>query len=83
MLCILNGRSIYVLQGSIFTYLLQSLQNVKGFICENAVVKDGEFTKISTNAYLSAGMTVLFYVMVLAICFIHGNVFVNQIEKRA
>lgn len=42
----------------------------KGFIRENIVVKDGKQAEISTGAYVSFGMTAMFYVMVLAICFI-------------
>lgn len=50
-------------------------RSVRNFVRENAVVKDGEFAEISTGAYIAAGMTVLFYVMVLAICFIPSILF--------
>ena len=50
-------------------------RSVRGFVRENAVVKNGESVEISTGAYISAGMTVLFYVMVLAICFIPSILF--------
>lgn len=42
----------------------------KSFIKENVVVKDGKQAEIPTGAYVSFGMTAMFYVMVLAICFI-------------
>lgn len=42
----------------------------KSFIKENVVIKDGKQAEISTGAYVSFGMTAMFYVMVLAICFI-------------
>lgn len=50
-------------------------RSVRSFVRESAVVKDGEFAEISTGAYISAGMTVLFYVMVLAICLIPSILF--------
>lgn len=42
----------------------------KSFIKENIVVKDGKQAEIPTGAYVSFGMTAMFYVMVLAVCFI-------------
>ncbi len=50
-------------------------RSVRSFVRENAVVKNGEYAEISTGAYISAGMTVLFYVMVLAICLIPSILF--------
>lgn len=50
-------------------------RSVRSFVRENAVVKDGASAEISTGAYVSLGMTVLFYVMVLAICFIPSILF--------
>ena len=50
-------------------------RSVRSFVRENAVVKDGKCAEISTGAYISAGMTVLFYVMVLAICLIPSILF--------
>lgn len=50
-------------------------RSVRGFVHENAVVKDGGYAEIPTRAYISAGMTVLFYVMVLAICLIPSILF--------
>ena len=47
----------------------------KSFIKENVTVKDGRAAEISTGAYISFGLTVLFYVMVLAICFIPSMLF--------
>lgn len=50
--------------------LLNLFKAGKSFIRENVVVKDGKQAEISTGAYVSFGMTAMFYVMVLAICFI-------------
>lgn len=50
-------------------------RNGKSFVKENVVVKDGEQAEISTGAFVSFGMTILFYVMVLAICFIPSLLF--------
>lgn len=50
--------------------LLNLFKTGKSFIRENVVVKDGKQAEISTGAYVSFGMTAMFYVMVLAICFI-------------
>lgn len=41
----------------------------KSFVKENVIVKDGKQEEISTGAFVSFGMTVLFHVMVLAMCF--------------
>lgn len=50
-------------------------RSVRGFVRENAVVKDSGYAEFSTGAYIAAGMTVLFYVMVLAICCIPSILF--------
>ena len=50
-------------------------RSIRSFVRENAVVKDGKVAEISVGAYISAGMTVLFYVMVLAICSIPSILF--------
>lgn len=50
-------------------------RSVKGFVKENVVVRNGEQAEISTGAFVSIGMTVMFYVMVLAICFIPSILF--------
>lgn len=50
-------------------------RNGKSFVKENVVVKDGKQAEISTGAFVSFGMTILFYVMVLAICFIPSLLF--------
>lgn len=50
-------------------------RSVRSFVRENAVVKDGKVAEISTGAYVSAGMTVMFYIMVLAICCVPSILF--------
>lgn len=50
-------------------------RDVRAFVRENAVVRDGKCAEISTGAYVSAAMTVMFYVMVLAICFLPSILF--------
>ena len=47
----------------------------KSFVKENVIVKDGKQAEISAGAFVSFGMTVLFYVMVLAICFVPSVLF--------
>lgn len=51
------------------------IRRVRSFIKENAVVKDGRQAEISTGAFVSLGMSVLFYVMVLSICFLPSMLF--------
>lgn len=51
------------------------IRRVRTFVKENAVVKDGKPAEISTGAFVSLGMSVLFYVMVLAICFFPSMLF--------
>lgn len=41
---------------------------VKNFIKENITVVDGKVAEISTGAYISLAASVIFYVMVIAIC---------------
>lgn len=50
--------------------LFNLIKSGKSFIKENVVIQDGKQAEIPTGAYLSFGMTAMFYVMVLAICFI-------------
>ena len=49
---------------------VQLYKELKNFVKYNVVVKDGKCAEISTGAYVSAGMTAMFYVMILAICMI-------------
>ena len=49
---------------------VQLYKEIKSFVKCNVVVKDGQFAEISTTTYVSAGMTALFYIMILAICMI-------------
>lgn len=51
------------------------IRRVRTFVKENAVVKDGKLAEISVGAFMSLGMSVLFYVMVLAICFLPSMLF--------
>ncbi len=51
------------------------IRRVRAFVKENAVVKDGKLAEISAGAFVSLGMSVLFYVMVLAICFLPSMLF--------
>ena len=51
------------------------IRRVRTFVKENAVVKDGKPAEISTGAFVSLGMSVLVYVMVLAICFLPSMLF--------
>ena len=44
------------------------IKEVKGFVKNNVVVKHGQFAEISMGTYISVGLAVLFYVMIMAIC---------------
>ena len=50
-------------------------RSAKSFVKENAAVKNGELAGISMGAFVSLGMTALFYVMVLALCVIPSILF--------
>ena len=50
-------------------------RSVRSFVKENIIMQDELSAEISTGAYVSLGMTVLFYVMVLAICCIPSMLF--------
>lgn len=47
---------------------VQLIKEIKGFAKNNIVVKDGQFAEIGIGAYISVGLAVLFYVMIMAIC---------------
>lgn len=47
---------------------VQLIKEIKGFVKNNIVVKDGQFAEIGIGAYISVGLAVLFYVMIMAIC---------------
>ena len=51
------------------------IRRVRTFVKENAVVKDGKLAEISAGAFVSLGMSVLFYVMVITICFLPSILF--------
>lgn len=51
------------------------IRRVRRFVKENVEIKDGNQAEIPTGAFISIGMSVLFYVMVLAICFIPSILF--------
>lgn len=50
-------------------------KSVKSFVKENVIAKDGEIAEIPRAAYISLGATVLFYLMVLAICVVPSILF--------
>lgn len=50
-------------------------KSVKSFVKENIIAKGGEIAEIPRAAYLSLGATVLFYLMVLAICVVPSILF--------
>lgn len=47
---------------------IQLIKEVKGFVKNNVAVKDSQFAQISMGTYISVGLAVLFYVMIMAIC---------------
>ncbi len=50
-------------------------RNTKSFLKENAIIKDGKQAEISAGVFFSFGITVLFHVMVLAICLMPSILF--------
>lgn len=50
-------------------------RSTKSFLKEKTIVKDGKQAEISAGAFISFGITILFYVMVLAICFMPSILF--------
>ena len=46
------------------------IRRIRSFVRENVEIKDGNQAEISAGAFISIGMSILFYVMVLAICVI-------------
>ena len=47
---------------------VQLYKELKNFVKYSVVAKEGNNAEISTGAYVSAGMTALFYIMIMAIC---------------
>ncbi len=53
---------------------MELIRRVRSFIKENVVVNDGK-TELETGAVISVGLSVLFYMMVLCICFAPSMLF--------
>lgn len=51
------------------------IRRIRSFVRENVEIKDGNQAEISAGAFISIGMSILFYVMVLAICVIPSILF--------
>ena len=49
--------------------LFNLIKTGKNFIQSNVIMIDGK-AEVSTRAYISMGVSMLFYVMVMALCFI-------------
>lgn len=49
--------------------LFNLIKTGKNFIQSNVIMIDGK-AEVSTQAYISMGVSMLFYVMVIALCFI-------------
>ena len=49
--------------------LFNLIKTGKNFIQSNVIMIDGK-AEVSTRAYISMGVSMLFYVMVIALCFI-------------
>lgn len=50
-------------------------KSVKSFINENLITKDGGPIRIPKGTYISISATVLFYLMVLAVCLVPTMLF--------
>ena len=57
---------------------MELIKRVRSFIKENVVVNDGK-TELETGAVISVGLSVLFYMMVLCICFAPSMLFGGKI----
>ncbi len=53
---------------------VELVKRVRSFLNENIVVNNGS-TELRTGAFVSIGLSVLFYIMVLAICFMPSMIF--------
>lgn len=53
---------------------VELVKRVRSFINESIVVNNGS-TELRTGAFVSIGLSVLFYIMVLAICFMPSMIF--------
>lgn len=50
-------------------------RSVKSFYTEYVVINKAGFAELSTRVYVEAALTVLFYVMVMAICILPSILF--------
>ncbi len=57
---------------------MELVKRVRSFIKENVIVNDGK-TELETGAVISVGLSVLFYVMVICICFAPSILFGGRI----
>jgi hypothetical protein len=48
---------------------------VKGFYNEHVIIKEAGLAELSTKVYVEGALTVLFYVMVMAICILPSILF--------
>lgn len=53
---------------------VELVKRVRSFINESIVVNN-DSTELRTGAFVSIGLSVLFYIMVLAICFMPSMIF--------
>lgn len=58
-----------------FLACCELIRRIRSFVRENVEIKDGNQAEISAGAFISIGMSILFYVMVLAICVIPSILF--------
>ena len=50
-------------------------KSVKGFYNEHVIIKEAGLAELSTKVYVEAALTVLCYVMVMAICILPSILF--------
>ena len=55
--------------------LFNLIKSGKSFVRENVITVDGKIAEIPMSKYVSLGMTMLFYIMVMAICWIPSMLF--------
>ena len=81
-----RGREEYELYGSNIVaggidrfecdfYVFNLIKSGKSFVRENVITVDGKVLEIPMGKYISLGLTMLFYIMVMAICCLPSMLF--------
>ena len=71
----MNGGKIMFYKVLFLLTLFNLIKSGKSFIRENVITVDGKVLEIPMGKYISLGMTMLFYIMVMAICCLPSMMF--------